>query len=267
VGVAVWGIPLIVLTIYFGGWIFSLLIAVIASVVLYEFYTLAEWQHTNPQKVPAVLLAFLAVFCAAFIPAGYWIGLMFLTGVVLAFLDIRFGEWNAWRDLPLTLFGWIYLPFFLGTLVYLREATWNDGNSSAAYTLYLFTAIWICDTAAYAGGKTLGEHKMSPGVSPNKTWEGAFFGLAGALFWAIIWLPFLAAKTSLADLLFTALTVGILGQLGDLVESYFKRCAGVKDSGTLLPEHGGAWDRFDSLILSAPAVFLYQAAVGHISLF
>jgi phosphatidate cytidylyltransferase len=265
--VAAWGIPLIVLLIFFGGWLFSLFVAVISAIALFEFYTLAETRHMNPQKFPAALMAFIVVFLAAFISAGPWIVIMFLLALVLAFLDIRFGENNAWRDLPLTIFGWLYIPLLLGTLVYVRGAVWDDGVTSYSYTLYLITAIWICDTAAYAGGKALGKHKLAPYVSPNKTWEGAFFGLAGAVLWAILWIPILRGKTDGLDLLYVALIVGIIGQLGDLIESYFKRSAGVKDAGNLLPEHGGALDRFDSLILSAPFVFIYQVVMDRISVF
>jgi phosphatidate cytidylyltransferase len=108
---------------------------------------------------------------------------------------------------------------------------------------------------------------MAPYVSPNKTWEGAFFGFLGAMLWAVIWVPILARETNSADIFFVALVVGVIGQLGDLVESYFKRSAGVKDTGNLLSEHGGFLDRFDSLILVAPFIFVYQVAVGRIILF
>ncbi len=179
---------------------------------------------------------------------------------------MRFGERQGLRDLPLTLFGWGYVPVFLGTLIYIRQALF-DGEDFWLYTLYFISAIWICDTAAYVGGKLLGRHKLAPYISPKKTWEGALFGLAGALLWAYAWVPHLQQKTDRQDVFYGALVVGVVGQLGDLVESYFKRSAGVKDSGNLLPEHGGALDRFDSLILSAPFIFMYQIAMGRILLF
>lgn len=266
-GVAAWGIPLIIVVTLLGSWVFTLFIAFAAAIALYEFCSLAETRHLNPQTFPAVLLAFLAVFSANFLIAGYWISLMLALAVVLSFIEIRFGERQGLRDLPITLFGWVYIPLFLGTLVYIRGAVWDDFQTSAMYTLYLFSAIWICDTAAYAGGRALGKHKMAPFVSPKKTWEGAFFGLLGSVAWALLWWPFLAVKTDLNDLLFLAVVVGVIGQLGDLIESYFKRSSGVKDSGGLLAEHGGVLDRFDSLILSAPFIFIYQVAHARITLF
>jgi len=265
--VAAWGIPLIIVVVCLGGWIFALFVALVAAIALFEFYSLAETRHLNPQTFPAVLLAAVAVFLTHFLSAGNWIGLMFLLALLLAFIEIRFGEREGLRDLPITLFGWAYIPLLLGTLVCVRNATWNDLQPSAAYTLYLLSSIWICDTAAYAGGKVFGRHNLAPYVSPKKTWEGAAFGLAGALLWAILWIPFLASKTNGWDLLYVALIVGVIGQSGDLIESYFKRSAGVKDSGTLLGEHGGALDRFDSLILTVPFVFIYQVALGRVGLF
>lgn len=267
IGVALWGIPLILIVIYFGGWVFALFIAFMAALALLEFYTLSERISFNPQSVPAILLALGAVFAAAFLNLILWFGLMFFLAVILAWLEMVFGEKEAYRDLPLTIFGWIYIPFFLGMMVFIRSAIWNDGKSSSLYIIYMLSSIWICDTAAYAGGRAFGRHKLFPRVSPKKTWEGFFAGIIGALAWVWVVFPFLQEKTDFHDLLFVALVVGIFGQFGDLLESYFKRNAGVKDSGNLLPEHGGIFDRFDSLILTTPFVFFYQLAMGRITLF
>jgi phosphatidate cytidylyltransferase len=266
-GVAAWGIPLIILVIYLGGAVFALFIALVAAIALYEFYAMAETRHLNPQTFPAVFFALPAVLSAQFLLPGCWLSLMFGLAILLTFIEIRFGERQALRDLPITIFGWVYIPLLLGTLILLRNAIFADGESSPLYMLYLFSSVWVCDTAAYIGGKLLGRHKLAPYVSPKKTWEGAAFGLIGAFLWAFLCMPFLKGTTSHQDVYYVALVVGTIGQLGDLVESYFKRSAGVKDSGNLLPEHGGALDRFDSLILTAPVIFLYQLGQGRIELF
>lgn len=265
--VAAWGIPLIVIAVLFGSWLFALLMATVAGIALYEFYALAESRHLNPQTVPGVLLAVIAVFLSNFLMAGIWIALMLILTILLAFIEIRFGERQGLRDLPVTLFGWLYIPFFLGLLVLIRNAVWDDLEPSSGYVLYFLSSIWICDTAAYVGGKILGIHSLAPFVSPKKTWEGFFFGIIGAIFWALIWMPILAAETNSRDLLYVALIVGTIGQFGDLIESYFKRSADVKDSGNLLSEHGGIFDRFDSIILSTPFIFIYQVAMHRIPLF
>lgn len=267
IGVAAWGGPLVIAVIYFGGIVFALFIALIAAIALFEFYAMAETKHFNPQAMPAILLAVLAIISANFLKAGWWIGLMFALAVLLVFIEIRFGERQALRDVPITIFGWAYIPLLLGLLIYIRCCLFDDARTSWLYMLYFITSIWITDTAAYFGGRALGRHKLAPFVSPKKTWEGAFFGLIGAFLYGWLWTRWLAGTTTRQDLFVVAAIVGVAGQLGDLMESYFKRSAGVKDSGTLLPEHGGALDRFDSLILSTPFVFFYHAAVGRIQLF
>ncbi len=264
--VAAWGIPLIAFTVYFGGWLFALFVALIAAIALYEFYSLAEMQHLAPQTSPAVLFTVPAVLSAQILGAAEWLALMFCLAFLLSLIEMRFGERFALRDIPVTVFGWTYIPLLLGTLVYIRNAAFDHPESSWMFLLYFFSAVWICDTAAYAGGKWLGRHKMAPYVSPNKTWEGAFFGFVGALAWGYLWMRILPNTAASRDLVCVALIVGTIGQLGDLIESYFKRSAGVKDSGHLLPEHGGALDRFDSLILSAPFVFMYLIKAGRIAL-
>ncbi|MFB3056342.1 MAG: phosphatidate cytidylyltransferase, partial [Ignavibacteriaceae bacterium] len=121
----------------------------------------------------------------------------------------------------------------------------------------IFASIWICDSAAFFGGTSLGKHKLFPRVSPNKSWEGAIFGLLFAVIAMVISKVIIIDFLSWLDVIIIGIIVGIIGQIGDLIESLFKRDAGVKDSSALIPGHGGIFDRFDSLLYSAPAVFLY----------
>jgi phosphatidate cytidylyltransferase len=121
----------------------------------------------------------------------------------------------------------------------------------------IFAMIWICDSAAYYGGMLTGKHKLFPRVSPKKSWEGAIFGFIFAILSAVgakmLVLPYL----TIGEAVVIGFIVGTIGQLGDLVESLVKRDAGVKDSSDLIPGHGGVFDRFDSLLLVAPIVYLY----------
>ncbi len=120
-----------------------------------------------------------------------------------------------------------------------------------AWLLFLLAAIiWMGDSAAYYGGKTMGRHKLAPVVSPKKTWEGAAFGLAGSLVVVVTWSQLRLGVVSPAVMLAGTLTA-IGGQLGDLVESVMKRSSGIKDSGTILPGHGGILDRMDALFYGA----------------
>ena len=119
--------------------------------------------------------------------------------------------------------------------------------------------IWANDVFAYLVGMTFGRHRLCERLSPKKSWEGFFGGLAGA-----VAMGYAAARVLDADVwawLGLALVAAATGVLGDLVESMFKRAAGVKDSGTLIPGHGGVLDRFDAMLLSAPFVFVYMLFV------
>ena len=132
-----------------------------------------------------------------------------------------------------------------------------DGVDVVGPQLLLFTVVlvWVGDTAAYFVGRSFGRMKMSPQVSPNKTWEGAGANLLGALLVGALFGYWM--KIEPAHMLAMAVLGSIVGQVGDVFESAFKRSAGVKDSGTILPGHGGILDRIDALILAAPAVWYY----------
>jgi phosphatidate cytidylyltransferase len=132
-----------------------------------------------------------------------------------------------------------------------------DGVPGVGRELLLFTLalVWAGDTAAYFVGRAIGHRKMSPQLSPGKTWEGALANLLGAWVVGGVFGTFLGIGSK--HLLIMAVLASVAGQIGDAFESGFKRSAGVKDSGTLLPGHGGMLDRIDALILAAPAVWYY----------
>lgn len=119
----------------------------------------------------------------------------------------------------------------------------------------LFAIVWLGDTAAYYCGKTWGKRKLAPVVSPNKTWEGAIASLVAAVVAAAIWAVLRLGEVPAGLIVLAALT-SVAAQTGDLVESLIKRGAGVKDSGTLLPGHGGVLDRIDALLFAAPTLLL-----------
>ncbi|MEW6510489.1 MAG: phosphatidate cytidylyltransferase [Bacteroidota bacterium] len=187
---------------------------------------------------------------------------------------------GALNNVAVTVFGASYVGLFLGSLVGLRELfipedfpVWEYFDTAggalsdeAAATLYgwggktvvaLFASIWICDSAAYFAGRAFGRHKLFPRVSPKKTWEGAAAGFLAAigtfLLARAVALPYLSP----AGAIVCGTVVGVFGQIGDLAESLLKRDAGVKDSSSLIPGHGGALDRFDSLMFVSPILFLY----------
>ena len=132
-----------------------------------------------------------------------------------------------------------------------------DYRTGGWLVLFIFSTIWLCDTAAYLYGAKLGKHKLFKRVNPKKTWEGAiagfFTGVAAAAGLHYVFVPSL----TLFDSVMIGIIVGVMGQISDLIESLFKRDAGVKDASSILPGHGGFLDRFDSPLLVGPFVYIY----------
>ncbi len=207
--------------------------------------------------------------------------ILFLVFVPLMLLvEVFRGKPSPGRNLGVTLLGVLYVSLFLGCLVGLRELFipgdfpvyrhfeigGMDVPAAVARTIYdwggytvvaVFAAIWLCDSAAYFVGVALGRHKLLERISPNKTWEGALAGFAAAVIAFIaaraLVLPYLSLWSAVA----CGIVIGIFGQLGDMVESMFKRESDVKDSSGLIPGHGGVLDRFDSLIFVSPLLYVY----------
>jgi phosphatidate cytidylyltransferase len=134
------------------------------------------------------------------------------------------------------------------------------GGLGPRLLLFALVIIWASDTVAYFVGRAIGKHPFAPDLSPKKTWEGAIAGLLGSLLVAVIFAKWLPA--TLPQLLLMAGIGNVAGQIGDLLESAYKRSAGVKDSGGLLPGHGGMLDRIDALILAIPVVWYYWLLIG-----
>lgn len=200
-----------------------------------------------------------------------------LATVALSLAELFRNKGSAIINLSTTIFGILYISLFFGTFVGLRELFSSFDPPVAGYFLSrigsdspemiyraggftvisVFAMIWICDSAAFHVGMAMGRRKLFPRVSPNKSWEGALAGYAFAIITAIAAKYVVLDYLSLGSAIILGMIVGLVGQLGDLMESLLKRDAGVKDSSALIPGHGGAFDRFDSLLLVSPLVFLY----------
>jgi phosphatidate cytidylyltransferase len=148
-------------------------------------------------------------------------------------------------------FGFFYFGMTFGLFPLIR----SYGTHHHWLTFALVTP-WICDTAAYFGGRFFGKHKFAPAISPKKTWEGAVSGTLFSMIMGAVFHFTLLKDENLLFVLAVSFLIGTLGQLGDLVESLIKRSANVKDSGTLFPGHGGLLDRTDSLVVSVAVVFI-----------
>ncbi len=243
-------------------WMVTLLALIIAELAGYEYLQLAN--HAN-LKIPAWWLA--AATPILFLAAYAWpIDTQLPTLTALAFLLFAYTGFRSplRQVLPETaagLFGLVYVayPLSLVALIWSRE----DGKP---LLVFLMVCVWAGDIAALYIGKNFGRRKLAPRLSPGKTWEGAIASLIGSMLAGalVFWLgALLSARGNLVlhieeplwQLLILALILNAAAQLGDLLESAIKRGAGVKDSGTMLPGHGGILDRIDALLLAAPVLW------------
>ncbi len=154
-------------------------------------------------------------------------------------------------DVALTLFGPLYTSLLLSSIVHIRMSV--SGYEGALLTFGVMGSVWLTDSFAYFVGSRLGHHKLAPTISPNKTWEGFFGGFLGSITaWVALWLTGVI-DISLLYALFCAVCVALFAVIGDLFESRIKREADVKDSGDIMPGHGGMLDRTDSLLFGVMA--------------
>ena len=230
----------------------ALFVAAMSWLCCFEFYRMMRLDG----KVPNELLGLAA---AVLFPLSALVHPLWLTALIFL-LVLSLGLWYVYSprtriaDVAVTAFGPIYTGFMMSAIVLLREAI--PGFPGALLTVGVCASLWVSDSFAYLVGSRIGKHKMAPKISPNKSWEGFFGGLVGsAIIWCILW------STGLYDLdlvlaIGISLAVAILGVFGDLIESRIKRGVGVKDSGNLIPGHGGMLDRSDSLIFGCITAYL-----------
>lgn len=167
------------------------------------------------------------------------------------------------RRMNVYFFGFFYFGIIFGLFPLIKSYTFGleplfekFPYSNAHWFLFMLVIPWVCDSAAYFGGKALGKHKFAPAISPKKTWEGAVSGMIFSVIAGLVFALTLLKNENIWFVLVVALLDGIFAQFGDLIESLIKRGAGVKDSSNLIPGHGGLFDRTDSLLVSAVIVFV-----------
>lgn len=256
------GAPLLLGLVYLGGWPFGLLVVALAVLAQVEVYGLMKTAGLAPWTWAGLAIGALAALHPLWAPAVP----LAVVGVlgVLAWSPFSARE-RPLFDLAATVFGVVYPSLLFAFLSALRlGGGFVDDAGAFALTLSVFLLIWATDTFAYYVGKNLGRHKLAPLISPKKTWEGAVGGAVGALLVAVVLKLTVLAFLAWPHVVAMALICGIVSQVGDLAESRLKRSVGAKDSGTLLPGHGGLLDRFDALLLAVPLVYLYLAYVARL---
>jgi phosphatidate cytidylyltransferase len=257
--VTLFGIPLLLASMVVGKIFFLSVSGVILSVALWELYKLAEKKGYTPLK-SAGLVAVLAVAIDFYLWNAHWFQwILFIEWMAVLGVGLFQKNKNHLANASVTVGGTLYLSCFSYFILIRQLPVYTDQpyEKGGLFIMMIFIAIWICDTAAYFVGSSLGKHKLFPRVSPRKTWEGAVAGFIASpiAVWAFDRL--FLKNLSLADILFIGFIVGTIGQMSDLIESLFKRDVDVKDSSNLLPGHGGMLDRFDSPLLVAPIIYFY----------
>lgn len=248
-------LPIGLAVILAGGWWFALGIALILGLAGFEYgrlFLAAGQRPSLPLLVGFCCLFALARYAWGFGGAPELLALVCLLGMAWHLVDFERGAPNSGSDMALTWGGVLYLGWIGGYFVSLR--TLPDG---AWWLLLVLPSVWLADSAAYFVGRRLGRHKLAPRLSPKKTWEGYLAGVAagsvsGALL-AVVWsrwaenpLPF-----SIVNGLIIGTVLAVVTTLGDVGISMIKRQVQVKDSGSLLPGHGGVLDRIDSWLWAA----------------
>lgn len=262
--VSVFAIPVIIAASYFGSIYFFLLTLLIALVAFYEFSVLVKNKGASANLILGLLSIILIVINQYRVFIDFFSVVLLIMFIGLLWELFRNKD-SAILNLGVTLLGIFYIGLFAAALIGLREFYPRIGElylRGGYLVISVFASIWVCDSAAYYGGTALGNHKLFPRVSPKKSREGAVFGFFFAVLTMvlakIIVLDFLSWSTAIA----IGIITGIFGQIGDLVESLIKRDAGVKDSSGLIPGHGGVFDRFDSILYTAPIILLYLKYIG-----
>jgi phosphatidate cytidylyltransferase len=259
--------------------------AVVALLAIHELLKLSEAYAIRPFRWPTYIFvglffAIIAIPSATPLLSTSGFAFIALSAAILApFIFLSIGMLRS--DLPtafpaalVSSFAFAYIALPLACLVQLREQ-WQG----AFYLLYLLLVVWAGDVFAYFIGKSIGRHRMSPSVSPHKTWEGAIASVAASVAVGLLMfhyaIPISSAllrahlinlqdgvfnnQPSLIPIIALSIVLNIAAQLGDLVESLIKRGANVKDSGAILPGHGGMFDRIDALLFAAPVLWIYIA--------
>lgn len=263
--VAIFGIPLLLFVIYYGGIYFAITLATISTIALWEFYTMVANKGAITEKKWGLMfnlifwtLLYFSLNSINISKLAIISVLFFLIGSLTIQLFSK--NQNAIMNIATTWGGLIYVNLFFSSLFLIREFDSYFGNTlnfNPEFLVFSFIlAIWICDTSAYFIGSKFGKNKLLPAVSPKKSWEGAIAGFVGALFTMVIF-NLATNNFNLIHSIFLGIIVGIAGQIGDLAESQLKRDAQVKDSSNILPGHGGFLDRFDSIMFVSPLILIY----------
>jgi phosphatidate cytidylyltransferase len=267
-------IPILLVFFWLGGWWFFGLLEFVVLIGMTEFYRMAGAKGIKTQKIIGTIfgLALPALFFFEVDPFIILLALVLLILIVLGRQLFQDQIPGALNSVALTILGVLYVSFLLSHLLLLRNFVGRQGRVDLGlFFIVLVIAItFLSDAGGFLIGRTWGKHKMSPKVSPKKSWEGAggsvVFGIGGAIGTKLVfdkWI--LATNLPLHHAAILGLILVIAAMFGDVVESLFKRDAGIKDSGTIVPGHGGILDRLDSIVFTVPICYYYLRLIVHVA--
>jgi phosphatidate cytidylyltransferase len=243
--------------------IFPFVFSVVVGLTLWEFYALVRRYGVPSSGRLAGTIGGVYLFLACFVYVNGWLGSHIFLPYLLFLMLVFILEMYIQKDNPVYNWAFVFLgqvycaaSFSLLNWIVFQPADSIQSRFTPLPALALFAFVWLNDTGAYLIGSKLGHHRLFERISPKKSWEGFWGGLFLVLGASQIF-SFYFPSISWYNWLGMAVVVVVFATWGDLVESLMKRTLGVKDSGTLLPGHGGLLDRFDSILMALPALYLY----------
>lgn len=227
---------------------------------LLEFYKLMALDFAMYRKIAGSIVSSSLFITSALVLAGVWEKEVALITIPMAFLilviELFLQSQNPFANLAIMVFGITYVTIPCIIVIEIPKIVFEQNSYNYHFMIGYLCIVWASDSGAYAIGKLFGKHLLFERISPKKTWEGSIGGAFCSLlvaYFASLWVT----ELTLANWMFIAIITIVIGTFGDLIKSLLKRKANVKDSGTILPGHGGILDRFDSLLSSALLVFCY----------
>ena len=251
-------LPLVLWVIWLGQWPLFAMILLVTALILHEYFTM--WAKGDRLMVlTGVALGLIPALVAMLRPQ--FMGEAVVAIILLTILGFTLNPGpfeSTWKRMATTVLGLVYGGV---SLTYLYRLSADHPGAEGAGWIYLALIVtWANDTSAYFAGRAFGKHKLSK-LSPKKTWEGAIGGWFGSLLGALLAHYWFAPQLALTEALLIGALAGVLGPLGDLAESLMKRSFDAKDSGRILPGHGGLLDRVDALLITGPMVYMMSVFV------
>lgn len=249
---AIVALILFIPVVYMGSWVLELVVAGLGIIALFELFRMKGNNLFTIEGIISILALLGLLFphyVSLFLPEYMNTQVILYPFVLLLLVSTVFSKNDfTFDDVAVAVLGIMYIGYGFRFLLLTR-------NAGLDLLLFVLFVVWATDIGAYMIGRKLGKHKLAPSISPNKTIEGAFGGIVMALIIAFIYLTYYPQNYNTGWMLALTVVLSIAGQLGDLVESAFKRYYNVKDSGNILPGHGGILDRFDSLLFVLPILY------------